>query len=140
MFLGKILRIIDLILAIEIWLEELHLTAKSYSLHLLADRLSDDFAKHKDAIREVSISLLQQDEQVANAKRNLRSASNIINLIPDELKSEQEYLDYTMQLYTKLLEVATNTEAPVPLRKELDDLCAKLSRDMYLIQQNMRGE
>ncbi len=140
MFLGKILRIIDLILALEIWLEELHLTAKDYALHLLAERLSDGFKQHKDAIREVSISLLQDDDQVADAKRTLRSAANIISLIPDERKSKQEYLDYTMQLYTKLLEVATNTEAPVPLRKELDDLCAKLSRDIYLIQQSMRAE
>lgn len=140
MFLGKILRIIDLILALEIWLEELHLTAKDYALHLLAERLSDGFEQHKDAIREVSISLLQDDDQVANAKRTLRSAANIISLIPDERKNKQEYLDYTMQLYTKLLEVATNTEAPVALRKELDDLCAKLSRDIYLIQQSMRAE
>lgn len=140
MFLDKVLRIIDLILAIQIWLEELHLTAKDYSLHLLAERLSSGFPELKDGIREITIQLSENDERISNAKRHLLSASALISKIPEEPKTKQEYLDYTKQLYTELLETASRASVPVPLRKELDDLCAKLSRDLYLIWQSMRAE
>lgn len=135
----KILKVIDLILAIQTWLEELHLTAKDYSLHLLAERLQDGFTNYKDSIREVAISLQDNYLPFADAKRNIKAAAEILSLIPDGAKTKAEYLDYTQQLYDKLLDTAARMSAPVPLRKVLDDLCAKLSRDLYLIKQNIEG-
>lgn len=139
MELEKLLKVIDLILALQTWLEELHLTAKEYSLHLLAERLQDGFTNYKDEIREIIISLHDNSLPFADAKRNIKAAAEILSLIPDGEKTKLDYLDYTQQLYDKLLDTTARMAAPVPLRKVLDDLCAKLSRDIYLINQSIKG-
>lgn len=84
--LNIILKIIDLILAIEIYCEELHLGAKDYQNHLLMERIGGGFDKHKDSIRETSIQILEDNEagkeQVISATRNLKGALDVLYLIP----------------------------------------------------------
>ena len=141
--LENILKIIDLILAIEIYCEELHLGAKDYQNHLLMERIGGGFDEHKDAIRETSIQILEDNEvgkeQVMSASRNLKGALEILNLIPAEEKIYNNKVEYLKQVYEELLSVLETAEAPTPLRKEFDDLSARASKDVYLINQTLKG-
>lgn len=142
--LENILKIIDLILAIEIYCEELHLGAKDYQNHLLMERIGGGFDEHKDAIRETAIQILEDSfkagkEQVISATRNLKGALDILNLIPAEEKIYNNKVEYLKQIYDELLSVLETAEAPTPLRKEFDDLSARASKDVYLINQTLKG-
>lgn len=141
--LETILKIIDLILAIEIYCEELHLGAKDYQNHLLMERIGGGFDEHKDAIRETSIQILEDNEagkeQVISATRNLKGALDVLYLIPAEEKIYNNKVEYLKQVYEELLSVLETAEAPTPLRKEFDDLSARASKDIYLINQTLKG-
>lgn len=141
--LETILKIIDLILSIEIYCEELHLGAKDYQNHLLMERIGGGFDEHKDAIRETAIQILEDNEagkeQVFSATRNLKGALDVLNLIPAKENIYNNKVEYLKQIYEELLSVLETAEAPTPLRKEFDDLSARASKDIYLINQTLKG-
>ena len=139
----NILKIIDFILAIQIYTEELHLGAKDYQNHLLMERLGGGFDEHKDAIREISLQLFEgeylDEQNIVSAKTHLKGALDIISLIPDEEYDYTAKVEYLKQIYERLLTIVNEANAPTQLRKQFDDLSAKLSRDIYLINQTLKG-
>lgn len=92
--MGKINKLIALLLAIANYSKDIHYNAKGsefYSEHLLADRVSENIYDYIDSIKEVFF--LAADKEPLASKEYLKKASELIPDIKDDKQSFKSLLD-----------------------------------------------
>lgn len=138
----EIIEICNLLKASKTLLHQIHLKFTDYADHLLADRLSEGLQDNIDRLKELYISVY--DEDIANALPSASEEAEYLKQIPSsENKDENNLFAAQLQFFKTLISLCTEVEDKsdnIGIRNAVADIGEDIQRKIYLTQNRLKSK